>query len=331
MKKRLLAFAAATGMLFAAGTHAAADGPVELRIASFGQQSSWYAYAVGLGEMLRETLPPGSTIDTPPSGGGTQNPLLVAQDKFELAFGMAVISGWARDGAVVYDEKLDNLRALVGGFDQYYLLPLVNSSGAEGTLDQYVNETNPQARIILFRRGSAGGEGGRQVLRLMGADEDTVAGRGGNYEFAGSFGVIQNQLAADNADVWIHTITVGHPGMTEAALRGGVSFLAPSEETLAKMQEQYSWVPAKLPAGSFEGQTAELRLPGTSTLLFTSADMSDDVAYTITKTICEDMERFKSYHRALARFDCREGMKPDVVMLPLHPGAERYFREKGWM
>lgn len=331
MKKQLLALAAAAGVLSAASLPAAADGPVELRIASFGQQSSWYAYSVGLGEMLRETLPQGSTIDTPPSGGGTQNPLLVAQGKFELAFGMAVISGWAQDGTVVYDEKLDNLRALVGGFDQYYLLPLINSVGVEGTLDQYVTETNPTARIILFRRGSAGGEGGRQMLRLMDADEDAVAARGGNYEFAGSFGVIQNQLAAGNSDVWIHTITVGHPGMTEAALRGGVSFVAPSEETVEKMRTEYSWAPATLPAGSFEGQREDLRLPGTTTLLFASTEMSDDVAYTIVKTICDDQERFKSYHRALAGFDCREGMKPDVAMLPLHPGAERYFREQGWM
>lgn len=332
MRKPLLALlASACTALGAAGAAAAQDmDPVNLRIASFGQQSSWYAYAVGLAEILRDELPEGSTIDTPPDGGGIRNPLLVATERFPLAFGMAVASGWAKDGVVAYDESFDNLRALVGGFDQYYLGILVNEPGLETTLDEYVAE-NPDLDVILRGRGSIGGLGGTQMLELAGAGRGDVEDAGGSWQLAGSFGVVLNQIAAGNADLWIHSITVGHPAMSEAAINNDVSFLEPSEEVLNAMQEQYGWAPAVLPAGSFEGQTKDLTLPGTSTLLFADTSMSDELAYTITRTICEDIETFKSHHRALAGFDCETGFQQDVTILPLHPGAERYYREQGWL
>lgn len=88
--------------------------PVHWTIASFAQGSSWYVYSVNLGELLRETLPPGSTVDTPPIAGGLGNPKLVAVNKAQIAFGMAVVGDWAFQGKSGFKEPLKNLRALVG-------------------------------------------------------------------------------------------------------------------------------------------------------------------------------------------------------------------------
>lgn len=331
MRKLILALTATSALALGAAAPAAATDPVNISIASFGQKSSWYAYAVGLAEILRGVLPEGSTVDTPPEGGGTKNPLLVAADKFNLAFGMAVVSGWAKDGTVVYKEPLEELRALVGGFDQYYLGILVDEPGVTATLDEYVTEVNPDLNVILRGKGSIGGVGGTQLLELAGAGEEQVKERGGNWDEAGSFGVVLNQLAAGNADLWIHTITVGHPAMTEAAISNDASLIEPSEEVNAQMEEKYGWKTAVLPKGSFEGQDRDLNLPGTSTNLFVSADMSDDLAYTITKALCENVEKFKSQHKALTSFDCKAGIEPSVAVLPLHDGARRYFEERGWL
>lgn len=331
MRKLILALTASSALALGAAAPAAAADPVNVSIASFGQKSSWYAYAVGLAEILRGVLPDGSTVDTPPEGGGTKNPLLVAAGKFNLAFGMAVVSGWAKDGTVVYKKPMENLRALVGGFDQYYLGILINQPDVEATLDEYVTEVNPDLNVILRGKGSIGGVGGTQMLELAGASEKQVKEHDGSWSEAGSFGVVLNQLSAGNADLWIHTITVGHPAMTEAAINNDVSFIQPSDEVNAEMESEYGWKTAVLPKGSFEGQDRDLSLPGTSTNLFVSADMSDDLAYTITKALCENVEKFKSQHKALKNFDCKSGIDAKVTVLPLHDGAKRYFEERGWL
>lgn len=331
MRKLILTLTASCALLLGAAGPAATAEPVNLGIASFGQKSSWYAYAVGLAEILRGVLPDGSTVDTPPEGGGTKNPLLVGAGKFDLAFGMAVVSGWAKNGEVVYKEPMDGLRALVGGFDQYYLGILANEPGVTATVDEYVTEQKPDLNIILRGRGSIGGVGGAQILEFAGASEEQVKERGGNWIDAGSFDVVLSQLSAGNADLWIHTITVGHPAMTEAAINNDVSLLEPSDEVNAKMESEFGWKAATLPAGSFEGQDRDLTLPGTSTNLFVHADMPEELAYTITKALCDNVERFKSQHKALSKFDCQAGIDPSVAVLPLHDGAKRYFEERGWL
>lgn len=326
-----LATAALAVVVTTAAGALAAD-PVQLRIASFSQQSSWYAYGVGLAELLRDKLPEGSTIDTPPEGGGTKNPPLVAAGQFNLAFGMAVVSGWAEKGEVAYDKPMPMLRGLVGGLDQYYLAVVAKPAGAGPTLDGYLDETKKDITVILRQKGSIGGFGGKQLLALAGASEEDIDAAGGRYEEAKSFGVVKNALTAGEADLWIHTVTAGHPAMTEISETNDLAFLQPSDTVLKEMTAKYSWGTATMPAGIFRGQDVEVTFPGTTTALFTSADLPEDVAYTIVKTICENENAFKAVHKALSKFSCAEkAWKPENVVLPLHPGAAKYYKEKGWM
>ena len=57
----------------------------------------------------------------------------------------------------------------------------------------------------------------------------------------------------------------------------------------------------------------------------------DDLAYTITKTICEQTDVLQSVHKALSGFSCKEAWKPENNVIPLHPGAVRYYKEAGYM
>lgn len=324
--------AAVLAAALATASSAQADEPVQLRIASFSQQSSWYAYAVGLAELLRDKLPDGSTIDTPPEGGGTKNPPLVAAGKFNLAFGMAVVSGWAAKGEEAYDRPMPSLRGLVGGLDQYYLAVVAKPADAGPTLQGYLDGKKKDITVILREKGSIGGFGGKQLLGLAGASEKEVDAAGGRYEEAKSFGVVKNALTSGEADLWIHTITAGHPALTEIAETNDLAFLQPSDAVLKEMTEKYAWGTATLPKGTFRGQADDVTYPGTTTALFTSADLPDEVAYTVVKTICENEAAFKAVHKALSKFSCAEdAWKPENVVLPLHPGAAGYYKEKGWM
>tara|TARA_R110002020_G_scaffold266483_28_gene481436 strand:+ start:6844 stop:7962 length:1119 start_codon:yes stop_codon:yes gene_type:complete len=328
IKKGIAAAAIATAMVSA--TPGQAQDPVELSIASFSQSSSWYAYSVGLGEMLRKALPEGSVIDTPPEGGGTANALLVTQGKFDMGFGMASVAKWAEAGEVVYKEPITNLRSLVGGLDQYYLPVAVTGSDQPATLDEYL-KANPKVNVVLRQKGSSGGEGGIQLLTASGYPPEKIEADGGTVERVRSFGIVKDAMVSGQADLWIHTVTRGHPAMTEVSTTTDVSFPQPSDKALSELQSKYGWSPVVMPKGTFEGQTADVTVPGTTTILFVREDFSDDLAYTITKTICESTDMFQSVHKALSDFSCKEAWKPENNVIPLHPGAERYYKEAGLM
>lgn len=320
-----------SAMLSSGVVTAELDDAVELRVASFRQGSSWYVYGVTLGELLRRHLPAGSQVDTPPLGGGTANPSLVAEGKADIGLGFAVVNRWAREGSELFDEPRTELRGLMGGLDQYYLGMVANATDAGPTLGEYVNDQKSETRVILLRKGSFGSYAGEQALQEVGADQATVEGRGGSYTFT-DFGTVKSAFPAGRTDLFIQVMTRGHPAITEIAETTDVTFLEPGEDTLGALMDNYGWGRATLPPGVFRGQERALELPGTTTSVIVSAQMSDDLAYTIVRTVCENQDSFRGGHGALANFDCAsEAWREDNIGLPLHSGAARYYREQGWL
>jgi TRAP transporter TAXI family solute receptor len=329
--RRAALCAAAAIALTALPSAEAQQKPVNLTIGSFAQGSSWYVYSVNLGEMLREVLPPGSTIDTPPIAGGLANPQLVANGKAQLAFGMAVVGNWAIEGKHGFKEPLPKLRALVGGWDEYYLVPIARGTGYDADLSAFLTKERPKSTVTLLQRGSIGAYGGQQLLEIAGADEKALTAQGGRYEY-GTFDMVKSRFSGGTGDVFVQVATLGHPSITEMAQNNPVTFLEPSKSVLEQMTKRYGWEVKQLPKGTFPSQDKPVTLPGTTTVLFASTDMSDDLAYTIVKTICERTDKLRNAHKALAKFDCaNKTWTREETGLPLHSGAERYFRERGWL
>ena len=317
--------------ILAASAAALAQQPVNLTIGAFSQGSGWYVYAVNLAEVLRQSLPAGSKIDSPPIAGGVGNPRLVSIGKADLAFGMALVGNWAVKGTVAYDKPMPELRALVGGWDQYYLVPVAAGRDVGPDMDRFLEKDRPKARVVTLPRGGVGPVGAQQMLGFMNANEDALKKRGGNTEFA-SFAAVQTLFSGRNVDLFIHVLNPGHPTVAEIAQSVPVTFLQPSKAVLEQMQKTYGWNIATMPKGSFGGQDRELVLPSTQTTLFASTRMSNDMAYTIVKTVCEKTDALRAAHKALAAFDCAKGAwTQEANGLPLHDGAARYYRERGWL
>jgi len=316
---------------FAVSGAAHAQAPVNLTIGSFTQGSGWYVYAVNLAEVLRQSLPAGSKIDSPPIAGSVGNVRLVEQGKADIAFGMALVSIWAHKGTVSFDKPIPALRSLVGGWDQYFLVPLAAGRDSGPGLDKYLQKDKPGARVALLPRGGVGPVGAVQLLGLMNSGEDALKQRGGGMEF-GTFDSAKSRFANRSADLFIHVANPGHPSISELAQNNPVAFLQPPQAVLDEMQKRYGWTTMTMPKGTFANQEQDMRLPGTTTNLFASTRLSDDMAYTIVKTICEKTDRLQAAHKALASFNCANGVwKEEVNGLPLHAGAEKYYRERGWL
>ncbi|MBS0326320.1 MAG: TAXI family TRAP transporter solute-binding subunit [Proteobacteria bacterium] len=307
-----------------------AEGPVKLTIASFQIGSSWYVYSVTLGRILDGVLPKGSTIDTPPLGGGAANTRLVEAGKADVGFSHTVANRWAWDGTVAYDKPMRHLRGLVGGLDVYYLAVLASGRDVGPGLETYFQKQKPDARVDLNPAGSIATYAGRLELDLAGASPEELKKRGGNVSMVPS-SVLRDDITSGRADAFVNVITVGHPLTTQITQVHEMTFLQPSGKLLQEMHDKYGFTPAVLPAGSFKGQTRDVTLPHTTTTLIARDDMPDWLAYAITKAVCEHTEELVAATKALKDFKPEDAWKPENLNLPLHPGAARYYRERGWM
>jgi uncharacterized protein len=86
---------------------------------------------------------------------------------------------------------------------------------------------------------------------------------------------------------------------------------------------------AVIPAGMYNNE-ADVPTFGVGATVITSASVSEDAVYTLVKSVFDNFEDFKKLHPAFANLKPEE-MISDALSAPLHPGAEKYYREQGWM
>ena len=315
-------------LLFVTVAGAWAQQPVTLAFSTLDTGSAWYVYGATMAEMLRKALPAGSNVDVKPRSGGVGNPRLVAKNETPLGLSFTITNRWAYEGKEAYDAKLDNLRALVGGLDTYYLVAVVPKKlGLAGVKD--LKDKKLAVKGTTQPVGSLGEFAARQLMRSAGMSYADIKTWGGSMQHAG-YNVIVDAFKDGRADMLIAVVTPKHPSVTEIANAVDVKFLGLDAETM-KALAPLGYVPATMPPNTFKGQTEPVQTVGFPTVVITNTTLPEPVAYTITKTILENKDALVRGHAGLAEFDPKTAWQAEKVGIPLHPGAERAFREKGWM
>jgi uncharacterized protein len=302
--------------------------PVNLALATLDTGSAWYVYGATIAELLRKTLPPGSNIDVKPRAGGVGNPRLVAKNETPLGLSFTVTNRWAHDGKEAYTEKLENLRALVGGFDTYYLVAMATKKLGISSVREIRDKKLP-VRVYTQPVGALGEFAGRQLLRATGLGYNEIRGFGGSTQHVG-YNVIIDAFKDGRADILFAVVTPKHPSVSEIVSSVDVEFLGLDPET-TKALLPLGYTAATMPPETFKGQSKPVTTVGFPTVLITNTDLPEPIAYTVTKTVLENKDALVRGHGGLAAFNPQTAWQPDRVGIPLHPGAERAYREKGWM
>ena len=126
---------------------------------------------------------------------------------------------------------------------------------------------------------------------------------------------------------------VGHPAAniqdpTTTCNARLVPLVGPGIEKLIASHPYFAEV--IIPGGMYNANDTDTKTFGVLATIVTSAKVPDDVVYTVTRAIFENFEDFKKLHPAFAHLDPQK-MVRDGNSAPLHPGAERYYKEKGWL
>ena len=85
---------------------------------------------------------------------------------------------------------------------------------------------------------------------------------------------------------------------------------------------------ATIPGGMYSGNDSDTTTFGVGATFVTSADVSEEVAYVVAKAVMSNLDDFRGLHPAFANLDASQ-MVRDGLSAPLHPGAERAYRELG--
>ena len=124
---------------------------------------------------------------------------------------------------------------------------------------------------------------------------------------------------------------VGHPSaLTQESLASCATHLvnAESPEISKLIADNPYYRAARIPAGMYNNKE-DIKTFGVGATFVSSTDVPDKVVYTVVKAVFENFDAFRKLHPAFAHLSEKE-MISDGLSAPLHPGALKYYKEKGW-
>lgn len=152
-----------------------------------------------------------------------------------------------------------------------------------------------------------------------------------DFSLASELPSFEQPKALCNGEIDAMVLTVGHPSAsisdaTQACDCVIVDVSGAAVDTLIRDNNYYR--NAIIPGGLYRGSDDDIKTFGVGATVVTSSALASDVVYEVVKSVFENFELFKELHPAFARLK-KEEMVSDSLSAPLHPGAEKYFREAG--
>ena len=241
----------------------------------------------------------------------------------ELEFGVAQ-SDWqfhAYNGTSKFEEAgaFENLRAVFSVHPEPVTVIASDESGVQ-------NITDLKGKRLNIGNPGSGTRGTWEVL------EEALGWERSDLKLAAEMKSAETGAAVCDGKIDAYFWLVGHPSaLTQESLATCdadlVNVTGPAIDKLVEENDYYR--KAVIPAGMYNNES-DIHTFGVGATFVTSADVSADAVYTVVKAVFENFDQFKKLHPAFANLSEAE-MISDSLSAPLHEGAQKYYKERGWM
>ncbi|QKV19196.1 TAXI family TRAP transporter solute-binding subunit [Oricola thermophila] len=305
------------------GTQAAATAEETfITIGTGGQTGVYYVVGQSICRLVnRGTAEHNIKCTAPSTGGSIDNINAIKNGDRQMGVAQSDWQFHAYNGTSKFEgDKFDKLRAVFSVHGEPFTVVARADAGIENFDDlkgKRVNIGNP-------------GSGQRAtmdvVLEAKGwtLDDFALASELKAAEQAGALG--DNKI-----DAMIYT--VGHPAgaIQEATTTTDAVLVNVDGEEIDKLvADNPYYAKAVIPGGMYKGNPDDVTTFGVKATFVSSSDVPEDVVYQVVKAVFDNFDRFKKLHPAFENLT-EEQMIKDGLSAPLHDGAVKYYKERGWM
>ena len=318
------------GVLILAAVMAAAPtvaGGQSMEWSSGAPGGGWFAVASGLAKVITERHP--NIKVSVVAGGSLDNPKRIQNGTSQIGMAIDFMAAAARKGEDPFQgNPQDKLRSLGVGWYPSSKMHVVGP--ADGKLEFMEALTSSGLKIGTTPKGTSEELTLRRILAFYGTSAEEVGARGGQFVTA-SFTDLARAFSKGTIDYFFGAAALPAPWAAEIVCGGRPArLLALPRDLIGHLTSKLGYRTSKIPEGTYPAlQNGEVPVAAIDTVILISADVPAEVAYRITKTLLESRDRFREIHQGLAAFDPKTAWQAQPV--PLHPGAERAYREKGFM
>jgi TRAP transporter TAXI family solute receptor len=284
-----------------------------INILTGGTSGVYYPLGVALSQIFSDHVE-GARPSVQATKASVENLNLLQAGKGEIAFtlGDSVALAVAGNADAGFPAPLDKLRTVAAIYPNYIQIVASQESGIKTIADL-------KGKRLSVGAPKSGTElNARAILAAAGISYDDL-GKVEYLPFAESVELMKNR----QLDATLQSAGLGVASIRDLASSVPITVVAVPADLVAKVGPPYQ--AGTIPAGTYEGQDADVETAAVVNYLVTHSDVPDDVVYAMTKALFENLDDMAAAHAAAKAIDLKVAAKDPPA--PLHPGAERYYQE----
>lgn len=285
-----------------------------LILATGGTTGTYYPFGGAMAQIFNSKIE-NMNVTAQATGASVENCKLLGKNEAELAILQNDMLDYAYNGTEAFAEgKIENLRGIAKLYPE--IIQIVAIEGIKSIEDL------ADKKVSVGAPGSGVEANARQILEAANLTYDDMSPS--YLSFAESADAYKDK----HIDSFFVTSGIPNASIQDIAATNPVSLVSLSDEAVSSLIEKYPFfVEYTIPANTYNGQTSDVKTVAVLATLATNAEASDDVIYKITKSLFENQPELATAHAKGAELKLEEAI--DGISIPLHPGAEKYFKEAG--
>ncbi len=254
------------------------------------------------------------------TGGSVDNINLMMRGQTELALAQNDVAYMAYNGVIhkaFKDKPYKKIRAIANLYPEVVHIVAMADSGINSVQDL------KGKRVCVGDLGSGVEVSARDVVSAAGISYEDFA----KTEHIGIPETVAH-MKDGQLDAFFMTSRIPVPGIQDLASMKAIKLVTIGDDVLSKMQQGKPWYARTvIPSGTYKGVDQDAGAVAIMCMFTTTSDMSEELAYNITKVLLENTDYLAEAHAAGKYFSAETALSG--ITIPLHPGAAKYYQEKG--
>ena len=290
-----------------------------VRMVSGPAGGSWYPFGAKIVELLQKDVPGIRTSNGP--GGGSGNPRKVDNKSAEFGWTFGFTAHEAYTGKDKYKKPLKNIRF----FATLYPGILQTAVPAKSKIQSYADLANKNISPgkVVF----SGNITTERLLKLYGVTYAGIKKAGGTIHRVGYKDSVA-LMKDGHIDAFVGLTTVPNSSFLALDFSPGIRFLPVEDKIADKFVEQNpGFWKANIQPADYKSVAKPVQTLATATVLIINKDIPNELVYKMTKSFWDNHGEILKVHKNWQHVKLADALKAATV--PLHPGAEKYYKEKG--
>lgn len=288
----------------------------EVTIVTGGSSGTYYPIGGAMAQIITKYVP-GVKATAVTSGASVVNARKVGELEAEFGLLQNDVAYYAYNGLEMFkDSKLDKLRGVATLYPEIIQIVTLKENNIKTIYDL------KGKKVAVGAPGSGTAVDAMQILKAAGIDESNTEIRYLNFK------EVSDALKDKTIDAGFIVAGIPTAAVSDIAAVRDVAIVEVPDEIYQKLKEDYPfYTQVIIPAGTYKGVDEDVKTVAVLAMLATNADLPDDLVYQITKAIFEHRDELVAAHKRAEDITLETAL--EGMSIPLHPGAEKYYKEKG--